>query len=142
MPKLSSLKLDREAADRGIPMDFEGITLRIRRMPNPEYEAELRRLGKPHIRTIRRARFSDAELDNPTMVEIQKRAMGKHVLVGWSNLQDDNGDEIPFTTERAIEFLLDPDMDELYRFVFDAANEASLFRAKDQASAEGNFGDT
>ena len=42
--------------------------------------------------------------------ELNLRILCEHVLVDWANIEDDEGEEIPFSAAAAKELLSDPDM--------------------------------
>jgi len=137
MAKLSDIRVDPAIAESGTWVDFDlGIRLRIAQMPNPAFEREMRRLGRPYMRQIKTARLEDAAA-NPILERITVEAIAKTVLVGWEHLEDDDG-PVPYSPEKALEYLSDPAYGELLRFVRAVASEAAYFRAEAQKDAEGN----
>lgn len=56
--------------------------------------------------------------------EARKRVFVEHLVTGWNNIVDREGNELPFTTENALKVLCDlPDLiDELFQFSMDRDN--------------------
>ena len=67
-----------------------------------------------------------------------KEAIAHTIVLGWRNLEDDNGNSIPYSPEKALEFLKDPEMLDFYNWVLLTANNAELFRKQFDAESEGN----
>ena len=138
--KLSDVKLDSGKATGGVWAAYrDGLELKIARMPNPEYDKLMRRLGKPHMGKLRRARFNaEALVNDPELDAIQKKAAARAILLDWRPLpEDDDGQPMPYTPELGEQLLLDPDYDPLWRFIVDVAGEEEMFRAEDaEAQAE------
>lgn len=120
--KISAMKADAMKSVEGIWFDWEqGVRLRIASANSVEYQMEMERLA------LERA---DANvLMNPDAVQKDMRtAAASYLLLEWENLEDDDGNAIPYSEAQALEWLLDKECFELYRFVRDKANEASNFR--------------
>jgi len=70
--------------------------------------------------------------------KVTKPAVAKYVLVGWKNIQDEEGNDIPYSVEQSLEFLRDPQLADLYEFVMVVAGNAGNFRAEMMEESAGN----
>jgi len=120
MAKLSQIKSDPKKTDEGIWLDFAaGIRLKIARLHNPAYAKYMTALQKPYIRQVR-AGTLDAEIS----ARLTKQ------VVAWENIEDEKGQAIPYSPEKALELISDPTLFELYDFVLEVAASAELYRAQ------------
>jgi hypothetical protein len=65
------------------------------------FEAEFRRLPQARLNEIQDAvqeRTRAAKAGEPIDGMINDQAVADEILIGWSNVLDEDGDEIPFTT--------------------------------------------
>ena len=135
MAKLSSVKSNVKKSEEGIWTPFEsGIEFLIARMGNPKYTKLLAKLSRPHHRKLRGSRGASSDLEN----DLTKQAVAKTVLVGWRNLDDEDGNPIPYSQEKALEIISDPAYIEVYNFVLATAGDFQAFREEDQAESLGN----
>lgn len=134
MAKISSIKTDLKKAESGVWIPFgSGIELCIASTNTPEFRQARTKLLKPHARLIRAKLLSFEEAIN-----VLKPAYAKHVLVGWKNIEDENGSDIPYSPEKALEFFNDKSLSTLFDFVLETANEEELFRLEDMDDAVKN----
>lgn len=121
--KLSSIKRDTNAAETGVWINkvYQDLDLKIASAGNRKYLDMLRQLMKPYQRNYK-------TMADEIFVEIQNRAIAKHVLVDWRNLQDDLGNDIAYTPEKAFELLQDAENSDFRKLVVDLSEEAELFR--------------
>tara|TARA_Y100000310_G_C20478150_1_gene713421 strand:- start:247 stop:714 length:468 start_codon:yes stop_codon:yes gene_type:complete len=125
--KINKLK----TTSQGVWVDCgQGLKLKVARLGNPTYEEELRKLGKPYMRQMRLGTMNVEDIEN-----LAKKAISKHIIQGWENLEDDDG-PIEFSPEKALELFNEyPDF---YTLVKDVSNEAELFRTDEMEEAAGN----
>jgi len=132
--KLSSLKIDHEKVNKGVLCEFaDGVKFLIARKPNDAFEEFMHKEIEPHLASIRAGVF-DNELDK----QITKKAYAHTVLLGWEGLEDDKGNPVEYSPEKAFEILNDPDYEDIYRFVVIMSNSQNLYRKKEEASASKN----
>lgn len=132
--RLSSLKTDAKRSEEGVWQEIgEGFEVKVARLGHPEYKAYVAKLSKPHLRSIQREGIGSAKLR-----EIQQRAVSRHILLDWRGLHDDDGSEIPYSQEKALELLSDPDYSELLDIILELAQDVELFRAASVEEAAGN----
>jgi len=134
MAKLSSLRSDAQKESEGVWVEWEaGVSLLIARLNNSGFQARVRALTAKHTKRIRAGTFPDEEME-----EISKSAMAHHVLLGWKNIEDDDGNALEYSVEKAEELLCEPDLRDLYQFVLTQANERELYRRDVEEDSTGN----
>ena len=60
------------------------------------------------------------------------------MLLGWTGLCDDNGKDIPYSREKAIELLRDPALNDLYDWILAMSANADAFRVDLEEEVVGN----
>ena len=70
------------------------------------------------------AKYADLPDGDRDREEARTKAFATHLVTGWNNIVDKDGNELPFTTENAIKLLLDlPDLvNEMVDFALNRAN--------------------
>lgn len=100
---------------------------------NNKFNQAMERLTKPYRRHIQ-----NGTLDNKVAEDLYRTAFIDTVLLGWSGVEDENQQDIPFNKENAHELF--QKLPELFNDLKEQASNMSLFR-KDQLEADlGNFG--
>ena len=108
-----------------------GLRIKVARLGNPDYEEEIRKLAKPFMRQMRLGTMNVEDME-----KLARKAVAKHVIQGWENLEDEQGHAIDFSKDKALElFETYPDF---YSIVKDVAGEAELFRNDEMEEASGN----
>ena len=134
MARLSAIAVDIQKSIDGIWCPFfAGIELKIARINNPAYTKELEKLEQPYLRQIR-----TASLDMETRLSLNMQAAAKCILVGWKNIQDDSGNEISYSPEKALEFLKNPSYVRLNDFVMGKAYDYDLYSQETKAESAKN----
>ncbi len=134
MAKLSALRSDSRKETEGVWVEWEhGVSLLIARLNNAGFQSRVRVLTAKHTKAIRAGTFPDEEME-----DISRTAMAHHVLLGWKNIEDDEGGDLEYSQEKALELLSDPDLRDLYQFVLTQANERDLYRREVQEDSSGN----
>tara|TARA_R110000824_G_scaffold279432_9_gene467633 strand:- start:912 stop:1316 length:405 start_codon:yes stop_codon:yes gene_type:complete len=134
MAKLSRLRSDSKKETEGVWVEWEhGVSLLIARLNNPGFQSRVRVLTAKHTKAIRSGSFPDGDME-----EVSKSAMAHHVLLGWKNIEDEDGGELAYSAEKALEFLTDPDLRDMYQFVLTQANERDLYRREVEEDSAGN----
>ncbi|PJI56007.1 hypothetical protein CTI14_00290 [Methylobacterium radiotolerans] len=111
--KLSSLKVNSTRAEQG---DWVGdlpqmgdLRLKVRGFSNTDYAAFLAKEGAAVPRDQREGGRRDGPILPKVRDGILIRGMVEHILVDWDGLTDDAEQPLPFSKERAMELLADPD---------------------------------
>ena len=133
--RLRELRTDPAREREGVWQQWVGdVRLRIRRAGNPDYNRAFSDGLRPHRALIR----ADA-LPAETMERVQRRAVAVAVLVGWEGIQDDEtGEPIPYSVERAEEVLSDPGLHDLYEFVVACSVRMENYRLEEREEDLGN----
>lgn len=130
--KISALKTNRQSEVEGIWVDGpEGLRLKVARMGNPKYQAAVRRIGKPHARQLRQL-----TADTAIVEDVSKRAVAETILLGWENLQDNDGKDIPYSSQKAYELF--NEVPDFYTMVCEYASDVQLYRDDAMQEAQGN----
>lgn len=134
MAKITAIMTDLNKVANGVWVPYaEGIELCIAGQNNEAYKKKRNLLMKPHLKQSRaKALTADDVLD------IIKPAVAEHLLVGWRNIEDETGNPIPYSTEKALEFFKNPALSDLYNFVLETAGESDIFKRELLEDAEGN----
>ena len=134
MAKLGQFRSDTALEAEGVWVEYAaGIEFKIARLNNPAYRKCLRKLLRPEVRRARSKRLDDDRADELTL-----KAMARHVLVGWKNIENDDGVPIEYSPEKAFEILSAPEYHEIREFIEVTASDADLFASEDREDAEGN----
>lgn len=133
MPRITTLMSDMNKIENGIWVNFEGVELCVASINNPKYKQFRSQLLKPHLQKIR-----SKAVNLEDVLDIIKPAAAKHLLLGWKNLQDENGQDIPYSYEKAMEFFSNPALSDLYNFVLETAGENATYRQEVSAESEKN----
>jgi hypothetical protein len=130
--KLSSL-LAQSPLEAGREFELaDGLFFSIRPAYSKEFDDTVRTLTLRGSDGGKRPVMSDAEV-----AEIQLQAHAATVLVGWRGLQDDNGNPLPYSRERALELLRGNYR--FYRWVQVSANNMATQAFAFMEAAEGKF---
>ncbi len=128
--RVSNFAFDKELETEGRWVDeVEGLRLKIARLNNPKYKAFIRKHGKVISRANGRMDFEAAD-------DVAKKAFSRYILLGWENLQNSEGEDIPYSSEKALELLTE--YDEFYTMVTEHATDAEAYKLNAMESDVGN----
>lgn len=133
--KLSAIKVDSARAEQGawvgdIP-EMGDLRLQVRGLRN----ADARRLRAKLLAAVPRDQRANGRLSPAAADEIDARVLSETILVDWQNLTDENDAPLPFSREKALELLSNPDFVVFRDAVAYAANVVAEGLA-DQAEAD------
>ena len=132
MASLKDFMVDAKKEVEGVWVEIgDGLKMLIAGADNPEYRKYRDKILKPLIRKVRSKRLTNDDLEDLT-----KRAMAKHILLGWENLDDDAGKPIPYSHEKALSILRESR--ELFNIVVGYADDQAMFREESNEEAEKN----
>lgn len=109
----------------------EGLRMKIARIGNPQYQKRFQALSKPHRRAIRRGTLSDDVAE-----KLMIKCLAETIVLDWEGVEDE-GKEIPYSTEAVIELLTK--YPELRNYINDIANELEGFQAQEDEEAVDNL---
>jgi hypothetical protein len=131
--KISRLKIDKNKANSGTwcQTGLDGLELLVARQGNIRYRDYIAKNSKE---LQIQARHNT--IDVKTVDKINKDAASQFILLGWRNLTNDDGTDIPYSPEKARElFDLAPD---LYEITMSFAQDMNQFLADAAEDAKGN----
>ncbi len=105
--------------------------LLIARAENARYREHRDKLLRPVLRRLRAGEIDSAEMEDVTI-----RVFARTVLLGWKNLQDDDGQEIPYSEVKALELMRSHR--DFFLMVQELALDAEMFRARDAEESRKN----
>jgi hypothetical protein len=118
----------------GVWVDLaEGVRLRIARWNNPQQVVRTLELQRPYWKQHNRR-----SPDIKKQAEILTQVIAETVLVGWDNVTDDAGNAVPYSREKALEYLSDPAMHDFREFVVNEAQDQAKYRDEDLEDAAKN----
>ena len=97
----------------------------VARWGNPQHEKILQELKKPYKHILR----VGGKIPEEAQEEITAKSIARGILKGWWGIEDDNGEEIPFSEEKALEILMDPTLRDFRNKVSYLAMESETYRA-------------
>lgn len=98
----------------------------VRYSANKDAQRMITRLREPHKKQFRKGNIPD-DINETILTQV----VAKHILIGWRGLLDDDGKEIEFTEEKALEILSDPAYKEFKADVGFASSQLESFRAEE-----------
>lgn len=123
MAKLKTIKESKRNEAKGVWVEYElGIAFKIAKMGNPKFHAKVRELSAPYIAEIRDGKMPAEKLD-----EIQREAVAECILVGWRNIEGDDGKALRYSVKRAKEIFADEDLQDIYDFVLTEASKQTNY---------------
>jgi hypothetical protein len=137
--KFSKLKTDKSKEVSGVWVDTglrdtpnsPELRLLIARQGNEKYNAYVKENNKSLITNAKFGRIDTDEVER-----INKDAAAKHVVLGWENLEDENGQPIPFTSERCRQMF--DESHDFYVLCMGYSQDISLYQAEQKADNAGN----
>ena len=126
MAKLSQFKQDVTKSEDGVKVDLgDGLKVTVARIGNKKYQDFIRKSTKPYQQAIRNKTLADSVFE-----KIMNEAMADSILLDWEGMEDDQGDVIKYSKEKALEILSDPAYADFKQLVSDLANEQETFRSE------------
>ena len=131
MSLYTQFETDREIEKTGIVLDYgfnskkQPIQIRMARAggANERYSKLLELRTKPYRRQIQ-----NETLENAVAEKITKEVYAQTVVLGWTGVEDRDGNEMPFTQENCVKLFTD--LPDLWSDVQSQSTRASLFRAE------------
>lgn len=136
MVNIYSLAVDHDLEVNGIEREWFGINLRIARMGNPRYDEEIIRLSSEVAMELG---VDPENIPDDKLFEMVKRAAAKCILLGWKNMDDEDGKPIKYSPEKAYEFFTDENLKDMYKFVIMHSKMMENYRRKKVKSSAKNL---
>jgi hypothetical protein len=133
MVKLSRIRVDTEKELKGVWKSWNGIELLIARANNPKHAAAMQKHLEPVLHIVRE------EGNNGGMAEtVAKKAAAETLLLDWRDLEAEDGSPLEYSSEQALEFFEDEELQDLYGFVQQVAYSAENYRRVVAEDTAGN----
>lgn len=124
----TSPKLETEGVWRDFPDDAGNeVRLLIARVggSNNSFMKEFEKEIRPYRRKMKRKDTIDLDVQKEVLI----RVMAKTVLLGWENVVDQTGKNVPYSVDMAIRLLTE--VEEVFIFVNAEANELANYRVEE-----------
>ena len=146
--QITDLRRDINLSTDGIWRDFN--TGEVLREPHAErFCVRVAYAQNPRARdlqsALRMARHTDlvaaqddAERLEAILQDIETEVLATAILTGWANIDDEDGNPLPYSPEKAREYMCDPDYYMLRSWVRDISNVDDSYRKAETEQAVGN----
>jgi hypothetical protein len=107
--KLSEMRVNSAAIEGGrwvALVAFPGVEVKVRGMKGKGYRRELQRLVSELPMQDKLKLSEDPDISDRLDIQM----MSSYLLLDWRGIEDDNGEPVPFSAEKAKETLSNPDM--------------------------------
>ena len=129
--KISNFKTDRTRETQGVWVDIgDGARLLIARLNNEHYKQVFLHVSRPY-----KAQVRTGTMQEDLAEDLLCQCYSKAILLNWEGLQDDGGNEIPYSEEKAYELL--KALPDFRALVEDFATTRELYR-KEELEQAGN----
>jgi len=113
MANINLLRTDAEKLEHGAWVPYHlGIRLKIRAHMNPEHIVALRAIAQRRRSELNGREWTDRDED-----EVKREAAAVALLVDWENVEDDQGESIPYSLDQALAWYAEGDFNPLWDFV-------------------------
>lgn len=116
-------KTNKTAEENGVDINYGEAVITIARAggANTAFSRRMEVLFKPYRRQIQTDTMPKEQME-----ELTKQAFCETVILGWKNVYDENGNDIAFSVEAAIQVMTD--LPDLYADLFELASKTAIFR--------------
>ena len=134
--KLSTIQQNVEAAEEGVWIEevYEGLSVKVARNGNRAASKLTKALFKPHQAQYERNKSS---VSDKIFEGIQLTVLCQALIKDWKGLEDDEGNEIPFSPEKAREILSDDANRDFREVIQSLTEEQEVFRARVVETTQG-----
>lgn len=108
----------------GVWRDYEGCKLLIAYIDNPAYRDKVRELSRQYINDLQKG----GDMAVAAIKKIRTQATAEHILLGWEDVTDESGTNVPYTVAQVIAYFDDSDFgSKFFQDVVVLANEQKNF---------------
>lgn len=130
--KISGFKTDPVRETEGVWFDLrDGLRVLVARMRNERHKQRIRELMRPHLQGARRGQLAIEIVEKMNL-----QAMSETVILGWENLEEDDGSPILYSSGKALELM--KEYPEFAEIVSEFAGDIENYREEIRADAEEN----
>lgn len=135
MATLGELAVDEKKEVEGIWVGYElGIKVLVAKAHNPRFIERLQKLMD-----LNRESINEGTASKDTYENILKQVQAETVLLGWKNITDKDGKEIPYTPEVALEIFKARKYKDFYLWIVGISEEVSRYRNSALKEKVGNL---
>ena len=129
----NQLERDGVILSYGVNSKGKPIEIRIARAggSNMKFAKRMEAAVKPYKRQIQ-----NEVMDNEQALAITRQVFAETVVLGWENVEDENGDELPFSPEACVKLF--EDLPDLFADVQEQSQRIALFRQELREDASKN----
>lgn len=142
MVKLKSLRVDTTAEAEGVWLEYvHGFKVRIASTATRKFRDAMEAAMLPYRDLIRADQGKDKaerKFTDDMRTSLLREVVAEHVLVGWEGLEDDEGEQVPYSKAAALALLNDPGMHRLLSWIEAAAANEDVYRAERLERDRGN----
>lgn len=103
-----------------------GYRFLLARYGNPRFEEAYLEALNPYIEKIR----ANASLTEEEDLAVTLPCIARYVILDWSDIEDEAGNPIPYSPEKALEILSNPDLHEIRDWVKRKSSAIDGYRKK------------
>lgn len=121
--------------------DYGGILVTIGSTPNPRMEDFYAKLDPPTAKMLRAAQDTGIPdgADLTALRKLNLDMVASCVLIGWEEMEDEAGNRIPYSPEKAREILSDENNYDFYHFVQEASRRYGEVIVEHRRESLGNL---
>lgn len=113
-----------------------GVKIKVARMGTSEYNATLRSLAQPYKNIAKMVVDGNADVlskeDMAVFKRLESQAIAKHVLVDWSGFTTEEGAEVAYSEDTAMEYLCESD--DFRSIVVDLGSKMGHFKVESKGN--------
>lgn len=138
------IRKDRARSEGGVWWDLEQqervdspnehLCLLVAEAGNPRHRESVARLRLERFTNFKKGGEDAAHAER----DVNDIAMSEALLLGWVNMEDDDGTPLEYSTEKALALIRDPSLFPFRQFVADVSGIASSYRWQQEEKAKGN----
>lgn len=134
--RINKFRFDNDTSVNGVWFNGpDGLRLKVARANNVQYRDFMDAKMRPMVRSSRMAQL-DETAARKDLERLDVEAHARFVIKDWGCCQDENGDEIPFSVEKAIELFTE--MPDFLQLVRTYSLDLDAFRSGAKAESQGN----
>jgi len=127
---------DQTKVNEGVWFDssmIPGLSMKIAKVGNTEYEKLLRKLYKPYRKTLQKGKDLDTSITDNIMAEV----IANTIVLDWKGMPGEEGD-VPFSVEECMNLVLDPELREFKEEILEFADDSARYELEMDEETEKN----
>lgn len=133
--KSYAVDLKAETQGKWFPLALmDGVKVKVARIGNPIYQKRMQELYRPYAKSF----AMNIPIPDEVERKIQNKLLTQTLWLDWEGMPGEDGEDVPFSKELALELIEDPTLKELRDEVMAHAGEFRAFQAAEDKETEGN----